>query len=811
MISKIQSYAALHLNRKTLRTWILVLLLFILIRGILRDSVQGEENSLLMLMIGSGLATGWLLTTITKSNWIAAFTSLLAGSILVTIRVGRLGNLLYALLKEGISYLSQFIQTGQGPDSQTIQFGLIELGDRLYILGNRLVIWATNFIQGTPLFDPVAIAIIWGFLFWTAAVWAMWFIFRYHKPLVGILPALTIISISLVYIGKSAFTLIPILGLSVGLIVLVQHDAREGLWVEERISYAGIIREKITSTAVVLAFGLMIFSAINPSFSIRSIVDFINRFTEDKINDGEIARSLGIINQADNKLLDILSQLQIGGLPNRHLIGSLPELGNQVVMTIQVEELINQDPDGGEVREPPLYYWRNLTYDRYIGRGWASSDSVEQEYKAGEKTLTNWPESYRVIRQKVELVEDLDGLIFTAGIPLSVDQNFSVAWRIHDSEREVYDIFGSLTEGKTYWVDSLLPLGSTSELRAAGQEYPDWIINHYLGLPESVPERVLALARDLTATEPTPYDRAVAIERYLRRFPYTLDLPQPPFDRDIVDYFLFNAQRGYCDYYATSMVVLARAAGLPARLVTGYIGGKYDTTQEAYIITADLAHAWAEIYFPEYGWTIFEATGGRLAIDRPSDPIPKLSEDYAKSYDPLVPKKERGGLKWGLILGSSLLLVTLLGFTGWILSDMSIKRNPANKLLPKLFKRIYRFARWVGITTNPGDTTYEFSEILNHTLKQYGSGSKKAKWLLDIQPQFAELTDAYYKVLFSPQGGELIQSRGIVNTYQKIRPRLWYLGLLIRSYPYRILRFFLWDSAPMFITNLSRKSTEGKL
>jgi len=792
MISKIQSYAALHLNRKTLRTWILILLLFILIRGILRDSVQGEESSLLMLMIASGLAVGWLLTTLTKSNWIAAFTSLLAGSILVIIRVGRLGNLLYALLKEGVSYLSQLFQAGQSPDPQTIQLGLIELGDRLYTIGNRLVIWATDLIQGT-------------------AVWAMWFVFRYHKPLVGILPALTIISISLVYIGKSAFTLIPILGLSVGLIVLVQHDGRERLWVEENISYVGIIREKITSTAVVLAFGLMIFSAINPSFSIRSIVDFINRFTEDKINDGEIARSLGIINQADHKFLDILSQLQLGGLPNRHLIGSQPELGDQVVMTIQVEELTTPDSELGEVIDTSHYYWRNLTYDRYIGRGWASSDSVERDYKAGEKTLTNWPESYRVIRQKVELVEDLDGLIFTAGIPLSVDQNFSVAWRIHNSEQEIYDIFGSITEGKTYWVDSLLPLGSTSGLRAAGQDYPDWIINNYLGLPDSVPERVFALARDLTATEPTPYDRAVAIEQYLRRFPYTLDLPQPPLDRDIVDYFLFNAQRGYCDYYATSMVVLARAAGLPARLVTGYIGGKYDSTQEAYIITADLAHAWAEIYFPEYGWIIFEATGGRLAIDRPSDPIPKLSEDYTKSYNPLVPNKEWGVLKWLLILGSGLLLATLLGFTGWILSDMSIKRNPVNKLLPKLFKRIYRFARRVGITANPGDTTYEFSEMFIHTLKQYGSGSKKAKWLLGIQPQFAELTEAYYKVLFSPQDGRLIESRQIVNTYLKIRPRLWYFELLIRSYPNKILRFFLWDSAPMFITNLSRKSMEGKL
>ena len=806
MTSKLQSFAALHLNRKALRTWVLVLFLFILIGGILRDSVQGEENSLLMLMIASGLACGWLLTTITKSNWIAAVSSLLVGSLLVTIRVGRLSNLLFALLKEGFLYISQLFQAENSPNPQTIQIGFIELGDRLYTIVNRLVIWASDFIQGTPVFDPVAIALVWGFLFWITAVWTMWFIFRHQKPLVGILPALTIISISLVYIGKSAYTLIPILGLSVGLIVLVKHDAREGLWEQEKTTYAGIIREKITTTAVVLAIGLMLFSAINPSFSIQRIVDFINKYTEDKINDDEIARSLGIENQTDNKFLDILSQLQFGGLPNRHLIGSQVELGDQVVMTIQVEEHRSPDSELDEVRDTSLYYWRNLTYDLYMGRGWASSDSVEQEYRAGEKTISNWPESYQIIRQKVELVENLNGMTFTAGIPLSVDQNFSVAWRVYDSEQEIYDIFGSLTEEKNYWVDSLLPQGSTFELRAAGQEYPDWIINHYLVLPDSVPERVLALARDLTATEPTPYDRAVAIEQYLRSFPYTLDLPQPPLDRDIVDYFLFSAQKGYCDYYATSMVVLARAAGLPARLVTGYIGGKYDTTQEAYIITADLAHAWAEIYFPEYGWIIFEATGGRQALDHPTDPISKLSEDYEASYDPLVPQKERGVLKWLSIFGASLLFAMLLGFTVWSLSDIIIKRYPPNILLPILIKRIFRFAKRAGIITKPGDTTIEFSEELFHIIKQYGSGSKKADWLLDILPQLSKLTEAYYELLFSPKQGELIQPRKIVEIYKKIRPRLWYLELLIRSYHYRILRFLLWDSAPQFITIPSGKS-----
>ena len=81
-------------------------------------------------------------------------------------------------------------------------------------------------------------------------------------------------------------------------------------------------------------------------------------------------------------------------------------------------------------------------------------------------------------------------------------------------------------------------------MRAAPATYPGWINERYLALPASIPERVLALARNLTATAATPYDRALAIEAYLRRFPYTLQVPPPPPQRDAVDYFLFDLKKG---------------------------------------------------------------------------------------------------------------------------------------------------------------------------------------------------------------------------------------------------------------------------
>ncbi|MFO7552136.1 MAG: transglutaminase-like domain-containing protein, partial [Haliea sp.] len=75
-----------------------------------------------------------------------------------------------------------------------------------------------------------------------------------------------------------------------------------------------------------------------------------------------------------------------------------------------------------------------------------------------------------------------------------------------------------------------------------------------------------------------------AIQSYLRKFSYSLDIPQPPEDDDVIDYFLFDLQKGYCDYFASAMVVMARAIGIPARLVIGYTSGNYDYDANYYVI-----------------------------------------------------------------------------------------------------------------------------------------------------------------------------------------------------------------------------------
>jgi hypothetical protein len=170
-----------------------------------------------------------------------------------------------------------------------------------------------------------------------------------------------------------------------------------------------------------------------------------------------------------------------------------------------------------------------------------------------------------------------------------------------------------------YHVLSLVPQVTARELAESPTTVPPQIEQAYLALPIQLPQRVVELAQAVTAEAETPYARAVALEAYLRSFPYDLQVTRPPEGRDVVDYFLFDLQRGYCDYFASAMVVMARAVRVPARLAVGYAMGRYDLQRAAYVVTEKDGHAWPELYFPGYGWIPFEPTSGLGPLERDDD------------------------------------------------------------------------------------------------------------------------------------------------------------------------------------------------
>ena len=161
-----------------------------------------------------------------------------------------------------------------------------------------------------------------------------------------------------------------------------------------------------------------------------------------------------------------------------------------------------------------------------------------------------------------------------------------------------------------YKMNSFVSRATKEDLRAAGTEYGGFIRDHYLQLPESLPQRVRDLAAEVTRDAETPLDKAFAIRDYLRgdAFTYSRDVEKPPLGSDGVDHFLFETRKGYGDYYSSAMTVMLRAVGVPARLAAGYAAGEVPEGGGRRAVRDSDSHGWTQVYFPEYGWIDFEPT-----------------------------------------------------------------------------------------------------------------------------------------------------------------------------------------------------------
>lgn len=183
-----------------------------------------------------------------------------------------------------------------------------------------------------------------------------------------------------------------------------------------------------------------------------------------------------------------------------------------------------------------------------------------------------------------------------------------------------------LSDG-SYSVIGLVPVMSAADLENAGSSYPAYITDTYLRLPDSVTQQTRDLANRIVvqAGATNAFDQATAIQNYLRaNFAYDIDAGPAPAGRDIVDYFLFESQIGRCDHYASSMAVMLRMLGIPARIVTGLAPVSFDTEMNGFVYRGRDAHAWVEVYFPGFGWIQFEPTPSQSPVDldsRNGDPI----------------------------------------------------------------------------------------------------------------------------------------------------------------------------------------------
>ncbi|MCP4540500.1 MAG: transglutaminase domain-containing protein [Chloroflexi bacterium] len=757
-----------EVSKSTRRGLFLLFLLWVALVSVafgLAEAVRDIDVLLILAMLTAGALTGWVLAASRLPDWLVGIVICVLGVVVVLTRVGRLDRYLATMFKGLLALywdIWRWLLRGSPPDWSPFFLALIELRVGVETLFARWSDWLGALTSGNAVFDPVAVALVWGGAAWIVAAWAGWKV-RRHQPLPALVPAIALLVATLKYVRASSLSLLLPLGVTLLLMPLVRHDAREHRWRVSEIKFSRDIWRDLALQAALLSLMLMIAATWGSSISMQQIIKFRGRSSEEQQSGGSaVAESLGMEQRSAPAEESIFDTARIGWLPRRHLIGTGPELSGRVMLVITTSDSPSDSP--------PHYYWQSITYDRYFSYGWFTGKTSVTEYDAGQAVISTTVPFHRVVRQEVDIRGNVEGLVHVAGTLLAVDRDYSVAWRPPS------DAFGAMIDTRranVYRADSLVPVVSEDQLLAAGSDYPEWIESRYLFLPDTVPLRVLSLARDLTATEPTPYDRARAIETYLRTFSYNLDVPMPPQNRDVVDYFLFDLQEGYCDYFASAMVVLARAAGLPARLAVGYASGAYDAENARYIVTADQAHAWVQVYFPGYGWIEFEPTSSHPLVNRPAKMVPIEWSEPEGMLEPVGTGWGASSWLWGRgILAGLVLLV--LGGMGWTeIDNWRLRHQEPTITVATLYGRLWHYGRWMAVPIQSGDTPYEFVLSLKGWMADRAQDMRRGGAVSSAIQDAQLLVSLYVWASYSPRTLDGSDRMRAVQAWWRLRRWLW--------------------------------------
>ncbi|TPV46953.1 transglutaminase TgpA family protein [Bacillus dicomae] len=271
-------------------------------------------------------------------------------------------------------------------------------------------------------------------------------------------------------------------------------------------------------------------------------------------------------------------------------------------------------------------YWRVETKDFYTGKGWEISENQKKVSFKNKNDVVSWYEQNTKTEKTeatITMQKSYPHLTYPAGL-VSVEASTDVSYSVDPFSEKIYTMHGdSSTTVNSYKVTYEIPEFSIENLKAVkaneSHETNPYFMAKYTQLPESLPQRVRDLAVNLTNDKDNRYDKVLAIKDYFtdNSFIYeTTNVLFPAKKQDYVDQFLFDTKSGYCNNFSTSMIVLLRSAGIPARWVKGYTEGTLDNTlvgaegEDVYKITNDNAHSWVEVYFPGYGWIPFEPTKG---------------------------------------------------------------------------------------------------------------------------------------------------------------------------------------------------------
>jgi len=258
------------------------------------------------------------------------------------------------------------------------------------------------------------------------------------------------------------------------------------------------------------------------------------------------------------------------------------------------------------VQCPVKLYRLGQIYDQYNGELWTASDVMTRQRKIRKNDCYS-----RSIPQRITIEKWVSSVLYSAYradyiandlLQKNIYESNFFQFKLKERSRPPAVPFSYVVYSE---------IESTEVIKRRNNMWMEYVRpTHYLQLPAAkITPRLRQLAAQLTDGITDPYRKAMTLRDYLRNnFKYEMLSQRTPPDREAVDYFLFELKAGHCEYFASSLAVLARLCNLPARVATGFSPGNYNALTKTFEVYEYHAHAWTQIYIEEFGWLTFDPT-----------------------------------------------------------------------------------------------------------------------------------------------------------------------------------------------------------
>jgi transglutaminase-like putative cysteine protease len=474
---------------------------------------------------------------------------------------------------------------------------------RLTEIGVRINDAFLILVRNEPIRDTILFLLVMAILFWFIGLTSGYMLMRYGKPWIPlVIAAMTLFIVDynspyLEYRYRYTGIFVLLMLLMLGRLYFLRSSCEwddQGISMDYETGYS-LGRSMVIGglLVVVMAWNIpALIRAFNPESEVQQ--QFSNTWSDLR------ERLANIVAGLESPVTYVSDEAY-----NSLELGRGAVLGDELLFSV----VTNRQPESAR------FYWRGYSYDTYTGDGWQNTLGERTDIEPDE-----WPLPFPVLdgRQRVNFRFNLNETVFRSLYAPAMILTFDrpAQYIAQDIGNGHYDVIAVLAEpilegGETFDVLSYVADPTVNELRNAGEEYPDWVLQTYLEMPEDMEERFRAKALEIIGDADTPYDRVEAITQFLRReIEYSETIPEIPANTDPIEWFLFDLKQGFCNYYASAEVLLLRSIGIPARMAIGYAQGEF-LPNEGFQVRVKDSHAWPEVFFPGIGWVEFEPTASQ--------------------------------------------------------------------------------------------------------------------------------------------------------------------------------------------------------